>query len=325
MEKVLCYIAVQDGKVKRSSLEVLSRFREISVAHDFGLEAVLLGPDADDHVATVAAYGPGKILTVKDVLLVRHSNQLFVEAFVRAMNVSGADTLVMASNEGAKDVLGAVGVRLSASVLPDVSSVDVVDGAWEVTRPVMAAKRLARTRALTTPSIISVRSGAYSASESAADAEVVDVPLEVSEDSLRMTIREVLGTVTGEIDLSEAGVVVAAGRGVKDEEGTRLVRELASVLGGAVGATRAVVESNLFPATAQIGQTGKVVSPELYFAVGISGAIQHVAGMSNSRVIVAINKDAEAPIFRYSSYGVVGDLYKILPILIDQLRTVQTR
>ena len=129
----------------------------------------------------------------------------------------------------------------------------------------------------------------------------------------------------GAVDLSEARVVVAAGRGVRDEEGKRLVEELASVLGGATGASRAVVDTGLFPATAQIGQTGKVVSPDLYFALGISGAIQHVSGMTYSRVVVAVNKDPDAPIFRYATYGIVGDLYQVLPPLIDELKRARAR
>ncbi|MDX1741046.1 MAG: electron transfer flavoprotein subunit alpha/FixB family protein, partial [Rhodothermales bacterium] len=115
-----------------------------------------------------------------------------------------------------------------------------------------------------------------------------------------------------------------AGRGVKDDEGRRLVEELSEVLGGAIGATRAVVETGMFAATAQIGQTGKVVSPDLYIGVGISGAIQHVAGMANSRIIVAVNKDPEAPIFSYASYGIVGDLYRVLPLLIEELRRMRS-
>ncbi|HYE57784.1 MAG TPA: electron transfer flavoprotein subunit alpha/FixB family protein, partial [Rhodothermales bacterium] len=125
------------------------------------------------------------------------------------------------------------------------------------------------------------------------------------------------------VDLSEASVVVAAGRGVRDEEARRLVEELAAVTGGAIGASRAVVESGMFPATAQIGQTGKVVAPDVYFAIGLSGAIQHYAGMSGSRVIVAINKDPDAPIMKVATYALTGDLYRILPALIEELRKVR--
>jgi electron transfer flavoprotein alpha subunit len=143
--------------------------------------------------------------------------------------------------------------------------------------------------------------------------------------NLHVILKEILASAGGQVDLNEAQVVVAAGRGVKDEEARRLVDELVAVTGAAIGASRAVVETGMFPATAQIGQTGKVVSPTLYFAVGISGAIQHVAGMANSKVIVAINKEADAPIFQYATYGLVGDLYKILPPLIAELKVVYGR
>ncbi len=270
----------------------------------------------------MAAFGADKIYTMKHAAFSRYVNEVYVDAIADAVESSGASTLVMASTEAAKDMLGALSIRLSASVLPDVAALEFVDGGWEVLRPVMAAKRLARMRATASPAIISVRSGSYGAAESPVEPEVVELRYPRVDDSVRLKIREVVASASGQVDLSEARVVVAAGRGVKDDEGRRLVEELAGLLGGAIGATRAVVESGMFAATAQIGQTGKVVSPDLYFALGISGAIQHVAGMSNSRVIVAVNKDPEAPIFSYATYGIVGDLYRVLPLLIAELREV---
>jgi electron transfer flavoprotein alpha subunit len=325
MGKILTYVAVQDGKLKRSSLEVLTRCRALAEAGGHTLEAVLIHPDAPAHVDAVRRYGPAKIYTITDPIFEHALNTPMRDALNAVIEHAGPMLTAFASTEAVKDVLGALAVRANAAALSDVSSFDLIEGGVEALRPVMAAKMLARTQAKAERVLVSVRSGSYDAVEAPADAEVEAIPFSFDASTLRQTLREVVRTGGGTVDLTEARVVVAAGRGVRDDEGKRLVEELASLLDAAIGATRAVVETGQFPATVQVGQTGKVVSPDLYFAVGISGAIQHVAGMVNSRVIVAVNKDPDAPIFKYATYGLVGDLYKVLPPLIEELRAAKAK
>jgi electron transfer flavoprotein alpha subunit len=320
MNKILAYIAVQDGKVKRSSLEVLTRCRTLASEQGGSVEAVLLHPEASSFVGTVQQCGAEKVYVVEHAVFERHLNTPVVAALAQVMEQAQPAVFAFSTTEAVKDILGALAIRTDSAVLSDVSTFGLTDGGVEALRPVMASKLMARTRSTADRVLVSVRSGSYDATEAPVEAEVVKVPFNFDESSLRLNLREIVQATTDTVDLSEARVVVAAGRGVKDEEGKRLVEELASVFGAALGASRAVVETGMFPATAQVGQTGKVVSPELYFAIGISGAVQHTAGMSNSRVIVAINKDGDAPIFNYATYGLVGDLYKILPPLIEELR-----
>jgi electron transfer flavoprotein alpha subunit len=237
--------------------------------------------------------------------------------------VANPQLVVFASTELVKEILGALAVRVGAAVVPDVAQFDFDGTTLTALRPVMAAKKLARTETSHRRILVSVRSGSYAVEPVSSEPEILEVDLQFDSASQVQTLREVVTTSGNTIDLSEASVVVSAGRGVRDEEGRRLVESLAAALGAAVGATRAVVETGLYPATAQIGQTGKVVAPQLYIAVGISGAIQHVAGMANSNVIVAINKDPDAPIFDVATYGVVGDLFKILPVLVNGIQAVR--
>jgi len=321
MGKILTHIAIQDGKVKRSSLEVLSHAREVASAGGHELEAVILHPDAAGFVEVAQRYGAQKVYAVAHSVFQQHLNAPVLDALTRVIEIADPHVVAFASTEAVKDVLGALAQRVGGAALPDVSAFSLVRGGVEALRPVMAAKMLARTVAHADRVLVSVRSGSYQVTEAPVKAVVEHVPFEAGSPTL--ILREVLTASTGTVDLSEAQVVVAAGRGVKDEAGKQLVEELASLFQGAIGASRAVVESGLFPATTQIGQTGKVVSPELYFAVGISGAIQHVAGMNNSRTIVAINKDPDAPIFEVATYGLVGDLYKILPALIQQIKAAR--
>ena len=320
MGKILTYIEVQGDHAKRSSLEVLTHCRQMAQDSGDDVEAVVVAPNARAVTDEIARYGASRIYAISHDIFERHINAVLIEALSIAARKSNQDLFAFPSSESVKDVLGALGVRLDASVLSDVSEFTRVDGGVEALRPVMAARFLARTRGEGRPTLVSVRSGSYAAEEAPANAQVVNLEFEFDPGLLRQQVRRVETAEEGKVDLTEARVVVAAGRGVRDEKGKMLIDELASLLNAAVGSSRAVVEAGLLPPSTQVGQTGKVVSPDVYFAIGISGAIQHVAGMTGSRIIVAINKDPDAPIFKYATYGIVGDLYAILPKLIEALK-----
>ncbi|CAN5513876.1 electron transfer flavoprotein subunit alpha/FixB family protein [soil metagenome] len=320
MSKILAYVSHSGGAPSRASLEILSKCREMAGQNGWEVEAVLLAADSANAAEVGRGCGVAMVRALTNPIFSQHLNAPVVDALANVIREVQPDLVVFPSNESVKDVLGALAARLDAPALPDVSTFEVGDGVVTAVRPVMAAKFLSHVEAGGKPVLVSVRSGSYEATDSDVHPEVDTTEFTFEESDLAQTLREVASAATGAVDLNEARVVVAAGRGVRDEEGKRLVEELAEVTGGAIGASRAVVESGMFPATAQIGQTGKVVSPEVYFAVGLSGAIQHTAGMSNSRIIVAINKDPDATIFQTATYGLVGDLYQILPALIAEIR-----
>ena len=320
MKCILVVLSIQDGKIKRSSLEALTRAATIGEATSSPVHTVIMHSSAASFAAEAGSYGADTVFCLSDRIFDAHVNTPVLAGLTTVINQVDPKLIVAASTESIKDIAGALAIRIDAATLPDVASFDMVDGTVTCERPVMAAKMMAKTTSAHSRVLVTLRSGSYEAKASSGAGKMVEVPFEWDTNLLSATLKEIISTTGNTVDLSEAKVVVAAGRGVKDASGKALVDELASITGAAIGASRAVVETGLFPATAQIGQTGKVVSPDLYFAIGISGAIQHVAGMSNSRVIVAINKDADAPIFDVATYGLVGDCFKILPLLNDALR-----
>lgn len=324
MSTLLTHIAISDGKIKRASLEVLSHLNQLAEANGHTTEAVIIDSEASNYVDDVKKYGASKIYTVEDPIFKNHQNTPLLKALSQVMDEADPYIFAFASTEGTKDILGALAANQDAAVLSDVSEFDLIDDGIEAKRPVMAAKILSDNEAHGDKILVSVRSGSYDLNESPAEAEVVNIDFSFDESELKATLREIIGASGDKIDLSEAETIVAAGRGAKDDEGQELVNELASVLNAALGASRALTEAGIMDPSLQIGQTGKVVSPQLYIAVGISGAIQHVAGMANSKVIVAINKDPDAPIFDIADYGIVGDLYKVLPPFIEELKKIKS-
>lgn len=323
MSNLLTYISVNDGKIKRSSLEVLSRCNELAEENGLTSSAIVISDDVSPVLEILKAYGPSIIYTIEDPIFKNHLNTPLLKALTQAMSEINPDVMAFASTEGSKDILGALAANRNAAALADVSEFEWAGEMMKAKRPVMASKIISAVEAKNTPVILTVRSGSYNATEKAGDVSVQSIPFSFDKSDLKLTLKEIISATGDKIDLSEAETVIAAGRGVKDEEGRKLIDELASVLNAGIGASRALTESGDYDPSLQIGQTGKVVSPQLYIAVGISGAIQHVAGMANSKVIVAINKDPDAPIFEIADYGLVGDLYKVLPPFIEELKKIK--
>lgn len=325
MSTLLTFISVNNGKIKRSSLEVLSRCNQLAEANGYDSAALVMDENPADYIDELKKYGPSAIYTIKNPIFKNHLNAPLLRGLSSAIDKVQPRLVAFASTEGSKDILGALSANQNAAALPDMSEFELTENGVKGKRPVMASKIISAVEATGTPVIVSVRSGSYDVAETTADTTVEEIPFEFDETDLKTTLKEIIGASSDKVDLSEAETVVAAGRGVKDEEGRNLITELASVLNAGIGASRALTESGAYDPSLQIGQTGKVVSPQLYIGIGISGAIQHVAGMANSKVIVAINKDPDAPIFDIADYGIVGDLYKVLPPFIEELKKVKNQ
>jgi electron transfer flavoprotein alpha subunit len=324
MSTLLTYISVNNGKIKRSSLEVLSRCNELAQQHNLISAAIIIDKNASEIAEKLKAYGPSVIYIIENPVFNNHLNTPLLKALSLAIEKIKPKIVAFASTESTKDILGALAANRGAASLADVSEFELSGTGVKAKRPVMASKIISSVEANDSLVLLTVRSGSYDVSTQQADSNIEEIPFSFNDDELKITLKEIISASGDKIDLSEAETVIAAGRGVKDEEGRKLVEELASVLKAGIGASRALTEAGVYDPSLQIGQTGKVVSPQLYIAIGISGAIQHVSGMANSKVIVAINKDPDAPIFDIADYGIVGDLYKVLPPFIEELKKVKS-
>ena len=330
MARLLAFVEIRAGRITRLSLEALSRCGEIAgMRRGDTVVAAIVSDNPRAYFEELARYGAEEVFAVPHTVFTSPpkapQGAPLTAALAGIIEQAAPDVVVLPSGETVKEILGALAVRVSAPAIPDVSSFDVLDGAVDAQRPVFTAGFMAHVRAEGAPVLVSLRAGSYAASENPAPSplRIRNVPFTLDAKVSGKTykaLHEAVTAASGGIDLSEASVVVAAGRGVRDEKGKRLVEELAALLGAAIGSSRGAIEAGLFPPSFLIGQTGKTVSPDVYVAIGISGALQHMAGMSGSRTVIAINKDADAPVFRHATYGIAGDLYEVLPAFIEALK-----
>jgi electron transfer flavoprotein alpha subunit len=323
MAGIFAFVEARDGELRKVAYEVVTAARQVADGLGQEVHAVLIGgPGIGTKAREVARFGADKVFVAEDEALARYSAEGYRMVAVDFIREHGCEVAIFPGSALGRDLAPRVAARLDAGYAADCTELAVEGGGVIATRPRYAGKVFSRVRFSTTPAVVSVRPNSFTPAERPAAGEVQQVAVSLDASSFRAKVLEVQVATGGEsVDVSEASVVVSGGRGLREPDNFKLLEDLASALGGAaVGASRAVVDAGWRPHGEQVGQTGKTVSPTLYFAVGISGAIQHLAGMRTSKVIVAINKDPEAPIFKVADYGIVGDLFEVLPRLTEELR-----
>jgi len=312
MAGVLVFCEVKDGKIKKASREALSIGRKL--AESAGGDLVALANDKS--VAEEAGRYGAKKLYVANIS--DYSTEGYTAALKQACEEAKPSVLLFAGTSNGRDLAPRIGARLDAGVASDVDQLSWTDGKLRARRPVYSGKAFATVEVTSTPAIATTRPNAFPAEEAGGGATEVS---EVSAPAdAKAKLLETKAPEAGELTIAEADIIVSGGRGLKEGPNFSYIRDLAHAIGGAVGASRATVDAGWIDHQHQVGQTGRVVSPNLYIAAGISGAIQHLAGMSSSKHIVAINKDPEAPIFRVADLGIVGDLFQVLPALTEEVK-----
>jgi electron transfer flavoprotein alpha subunit len=317
MAGILVFVEQRNSEVRKASLQALSEAKRQGGV----VSAVLPGSGIGDAAPGLGAWGADKVYVADDPNLELYSSDGYAEVVVKAVEQAQPSAIFFAGTAMGRDLAPTVAARLGVGAIPDAVSLALDGETFSVRRPVYSGKAIATVdTAGNTPQVISLRPNVFAAEEAGGAGEVV--ALDGLSLSIRAVVKELLEAVGGELDVAEADVIVSGGRGIKGPENFALIKSLADALGGAVGASRAAVDAGWIEHSHQVGQTGKVVSPSLYIAAGISGAIQHLAGMSSSKVIVAINKDPDAPIFKVADYGIVGDLFDVIPPMVEAIKAL---
>lgn len=315
-DTIWVYAEISEDKITTTSLEMLAKAAEAGNA-----EAILLGPASDEAVQTLAKNGASKIYRCADAVYKDYLTLPAAETLAALIQKHHPAVILFASSYVGRDLVANLSARLDCGAITDVGDFQLKDGTVEATIPALGAS-YQNTSTLVNPGtkLLAVRPKSFEPKLKEKPLNVEEVPAASDAGLQKVRMKERVVVKREGPSLEGAKIVVSGGRGLKGEEQFSMLKDLADALGGAVGASRAAVDAGWVPYAMQIGQTGKTVKPDVYFAVGISGAVQHLSGMKTSKYIITINKDPEAPIFQYSDFGVVGDLFKVVPQLIEELK-----
>jgi len=319
----------EEGKARNVGLELLGPGREIADKQGGKLVGIVIGGRTGEAVKAAVAYGADKVIYIEGPEYEHYTTDAYTDAFYYLVEKYGPTTILIGATNIGRDMAPRLACRLETGLTADCTSlaIDETSGNVAWTRPAFGGNLMATILCPDTrPQIGTVRPGVFKKGtpDGTRTAEIVKEDFQVPAERIRTKLLEVINEVSQElVNLEGAEIIVSGGRGVGGPDGFAPIRELAAVLGAAVGSSRAAVDAGWIPHAHQVGQTGKTVAPKLYIACGISGAIQHLAGMSGSDVIVAINKDSDAPIFNVADYGVVGDLFEVLPVLTAEIKKMK--
>lgn len=313
---VLIYAENAGGKFKKSTFEAVSYAKAIADQNNTNLVAISIGDVANDDLAALGTYGAEKVLNVSNDKLKNFVNQAYASVIAEAAKAQGADIVVLSNSFSGRGLAPRLGVKLEAGVADGaVSLPEQAGGKFTVKKTAFSGKAFAVVELTSANKVIALTPNSYKVVDGGSAAQVEDFSVETKASDFAAMIKDIVRS-TDKVSLPDAEIVVSAGRGLKGPENWGMVEELAGLLGAATACSKPVSDAGWRPHSEHVGQTGIAVSPNLYIAIGISGAIQHLAGISSSKVIVVINKDAEAPFFKVADYGIVGDAFEVLPKLI---------
>ncbi|MCB9782496.1 MAG: electron transfer flavoprotein subunit alpha/FixB family protein [Candidatus Omnitrophica bacterium] len=319
-QDVNVFVEIQNDQIRKVTSQLVSAGRPLAEARGGKLRGILVGKGSEQLAPEAAKLGFDQVVFIEDPALDQYSAEGYDKALVGAMQeLKGA--LIVGNTAIGKDIGPGIAQRLGLGMVSDIVETVSTDGNPAFKRPIYAGRAYETIEIQEADFVLSVRANSYPSAEptdSAAEISKLDIPL--GAEKFRTTVKEVIERASGKVDLTEADIVVSGGMGVKGPEGFDTLRPLCDVLGAALGSSRAAVLAEYIHPSHQVGQTGKTVSPSLYIACGISGAIQHQAGMSTSKCIVAINTDPDAPIFEIADYGIVGDLFEVVPLLTEEFK-----